>query len=358
MKLPLFICRILLSVTLATSSSMSALAASYYEIAERLAPREHTQLRQQWLEANPFNSEQLAVIDAIQAFYNNNVVEAEKRLTPLLLQASNPETHYWAGRIYGRLASEASIFNASSLAEKALDSFKRSVSLNPDFIPGHHALVQYYIRAPFFAGGSTDKARESARILNEIAPLEGALAQLNIALYEEDKTLILAQLDSFEKILSNEEQHSPESLSGNYFRIALHYMQLARYHEAFQALNVSLSHTDKALATPLGESPEEQLKRQERRYARQAILYQIGRLGVLSETNIKIGIAALESFLEGPKHPTYERHWAQLRYAQLLFKDGQALAAKDIIEALQIVDNEHYMEELDQLRKRIRKHVS
>ncbi|MGB2427207.1 MAG: tetratricopeptide repeat protein [Alteromonas sp.] len=358
MNLSVSIHRRLLAAILALSIVLPSYAAEYFEIAERLVSEEYAELRQQWLDANTFEPEQIIVIKAIQAFYNNDVEQAESLIEPVLNSAQNPETMYWAGRIYGRLASEASMFSAGSLAEKALDNFKRSVSMEPSFVHGQQALVQYYIRAPFFAGGSTEKALETATVLDAISPLEGALARLNIALSEEDDDQIQNQLAALETILSNEQAHTLDSLSGNYFRLALQYMQLENYEAAQVALNTSMRYNDDAITESPATTPEQQLNHQERLHARQAILYQTGRLGVFSETNIKASITALESFLQGPKHPNYEHHWGQLRYAQLLFIDGQTHAAIDIIEQLPEVDNENFEKTLKQLRKRIRKQSS
>ncbi len=59
----------------------------------------------------------------------------------------------------------------------ALETYKKSVEIDPDHIPGHKGLVAYYSNAPGIAGGSMKKAFEHAEEIKRIDAVQG-LAEL------------------------------------------------------------------------------------------------------------------------------------------------------------------------------------
>ena len=86
----------------------------------------------------------------------------------------------------------------------------------------------------------------------------------------------------------------------------------------------------------------------------QGIRYQLGRLGVISEQDIKLSIHALNDFITGPSHPSYEAHWANLRLAQLLHLDGQISKAKELVTRLPDIDNGQYSKLKKKLMRKLR----
>lgn len=72
------------------------------------------------------------------------------------------EAHYLLGGAYGSLAQQASLFSQASLASKTQAQFEEAVKLDPNHLDARMSLVEYYMLAPGFMGGSESKAMEQA----------------------------------------------------------------------------------------------------------------------------------------------------------------------------------------------------
>ena len=79
----------------------------------------------------------------------------------------------WLGRAYGEKADHSSWFTAISLAKKARIAFEKAVQLDPNNVEARSDLSEYYIEAPGFLGGGTDKAAAQA---NAVEKLDSATA--------------------------------------------------------------------------------------------------------------------------------------------------------------------------------------
>ncbi len=88
----------------------------------------------------------------------------------IALDPSNSRYHLWLGRVYGEKADHAGFLSAASLAGKVQDEFQRAVELNPRDVDARLDLAEFYLEAPGIIGGSTDKAREQARIIGTTDP--------------------------------------------------------------------------------------------------------------------------------------------------------------------------------------------
>jgi len=80
-------------------------------------------------------------------------------------QPKNAEHHYLLGVAYGQQAQKASMFKQASLAGKTKTELETAVSLDPNHVDARWGIMQFYMLAPGFIGGSEDKAIEQA---NEI----------------------------------------------------------------------------------------------------------------------------------------------------------------------------------------------
>jgi len=86
---------------------------------------------------------------------------------PLLEQAvsqspQDADAHYTLGCAYGKLALRSNVFRQASLARRTRNEFEQAVSLDPSHVLARFALVQYYVIAPNFFGGSIEKAQLQA----------------------------------------------------------------------------------------------------------------------------------------------------------------------------------------------------
>lgn len=93
----------------------------------------------------------------------------------------NSEYAHWLGRTWGRRAETSNWFVAPGNASKARQYFERAVALNPKNGEALNDLFDYYLQAPGFLGGGSQKAVEVARLISELDPAEGHFAQAQLA---------------------------------------------------------------------------------------------------------------------------------------------------------------------------------
>jgi len=104
------------------------------------------------------------------------------------LVTEDPENVEFQFRYSGALARKAQSsgkLKALMLLGKIKEGFKRTITLDPNHIGSHWALVDLYVSLPGIAGGSMAKAYRYANNLKEISPLDGYLALGYV--YEYDK---------------------------------------------------------------------------------------------------------------------------------------------------------------------------
>ena len=97
--------------------------------------------------------------------------------------------HRWLGRAYSRQVRRANRFKQLRLAKKIRRSFQTAVALAPDDVEARHDLLQFYLIAPGFAGGSVDKARAQAQAIRDRNPMLGRVAEGWIAEAGKDDAL-------------------------------------------------------------------------------------------------------------------------------------------------------------------------
>jgi tetratricopeptide (TPR) repeat protein len=90
----------------------------------------------------------------------------------LAIQRNRNKSDYymWLGRAYGEKADESSFITAAGLAKKIRANFEKAVELDPNNVGARSDLSEFYIEAPGFMGGGTDKAEEQAQKLMPIDP--------------------------------------------------------------------------------------------------------------------------------------------------------------------------------------------
>ncbi|MCI0349524.1 MAG: tetratricopeptide repeat protein [Acidobacteriales bacterium] len=98
---------------------------------------------------------------------------------------NNSNYHLWLGKAYGMKAQRAGGFTAMRYAGKARDEFVKAVQLDGSSVEAHSVLSDYYIDAPGFLGGGTDKARREAE---QVAAFSAPAAhRIKAQLFEKDK---------------------------------------------------------------------------------------------------------------------------------------------------------------------------
>src|SRR5271168_953816 len=96
-------------------------------------------------------------------------------------EPGSSQYHLWLGRAYGEKAERSTFLSAIVLAKKVRSEFETSVRLDPSNVEAHADLADYYVQAPWFLGGGTDKAVTQAQQLMSLDPAEAHLVRAQIA---------------------------------------------------------------------------------------------------------------------------------------------------------------------------------
>lgn len=130
-------------------------------------------------------------------------------------QAPNSaEAHYWLGSAYGTKARNSGMFSAAMLAGKTKDEFEKAVALNPNYVDARFALVEFYVIAPGFMGGSYDKALEQAQEIKKHDVLMGHRAYAFV--YSNQKKPELAKKEYLDGVAEQPGSAKAHSYLGQY----------------------------------------------------------------------------------------------------------------------------------------------
>lgn len=139
--------------------------------------------QQRWAEAQQFFSGLLSrrPADARVHFYLGQIAFSQQDYatavarfeTAVGLQQHNATFHLWLGRAYGRQAQHAFVWQQFWLAGKVRRQFETAVTLDPESVVARWDLMEYYLKAPGFLGGSREKAKRQAREIQRRDAAEG-----------------------------------------------------------------------------------------------------------------------------------------------------------------------------------------
>jgi tetratricopeptide (TPR) repeat protein len=110
--------------------------------------------------------------------WDKAVTECERAVA---LNPNNSFFQLWLGRAYGEKADHSSWLTALGLAKKTRNNFEKAVDLDSRNIEARSDLSEYYIEAPGFLGGGTEKAAAQADFVERIEPATAYYIRARIA---------------------------------------------------------------------------------------------------------------------------------------------------------------------------------
>ena len=225
------------------------------------------------------------------------------------LEEGNAVYHFWLGRTIGDQAEDANPLRQPGLARRTKAEFERAVALSPDYLDAREGLIEYYLSAPGFLGGSKEKARaEAAEIAKRNAFRGGALA-VTIALRSNDTT---AAIQGYESLIIS----YPDS-AGLYSSLAVLFGARRRWDDAWKAV-------DRLNALRPDWPPA--------RYA-------LGRMAAESGERLDQGETALRGYLEQEPEAGQPSHaGARWRLGMIAEKRGDRAGARREYEAALALD--------------------
>ncbi|MFN0098521.1 MAG: tetratricopeptide repeat protein [Gemmatimonadaceae bacterium] len=210
--------------------------------------------------------------------------------------------HLWLGNAVGQQASTASKVKQPFMARRIRAEFEKAIELDSTLIDARDGLIQFYLQAPGFMGGSPAKAREQQREIAKLDVVRGHLSAATIAWHGRDTV-------ATERALKAALTAAPDSVNTV---IALAQRQAAwgRTSAAFETMNGFLARHPTDIA----------------------IRFQWGRLAALSGTELARGETVLRAMLAEPdwvvERSRPSKAAVHYRLGMILEKSGKKPEAK------------------------------
>lgn len=97
------------------------------------------------------------------------------------LAPKDPRFHYQLAEVAGQKAEKASVFHQVSLGRQFKKEADLTLQLDPKHVGAMKDMIMFYIEAPAIVGGDKTKARAMALEIGKIDPVEGAIAEIQVA---------------------------------------------------------------------------------------------------------------------------------------------------------------------------------
>lgn len=252
--------------------------------------------------------------DPVAAYYMGRIAISENQLDravdhfekAIQLDGRNAEYYDWLGRAYGSKAQKANKLKLPLLARKTRMAWEKGLSIDPDNIDIMEGLVQYYLQAPGFLGGSKDKAGAMILEVKKRNGYRGSILAANICGSQKDS--VCAEREIRGMITAY-----PDSTAG-YVSLAAFHANAKRFEQAFDVIDGRLR-----------QKPNDV-----------QIQYALGRTSALSGQHLDRGEQALKNYIAHPPENAL-LSGAHLRLGMIYARKGdRALARKHYITALQI----------------------
>ena len=227
-----------------------------------------------------------------------DAIDAAERAVDL--GPSHAQAHYWLGNALGQRIGRVGMLRQAAMAPKLRAAFERALELDPGIHEARLNLMEFYLQAPSFAGGSVDKARAHAAELARRDPPRGHYAAGRLAMHAED-------FPAAAKAYGAAYTARPDNAN---FRMAAGtaYQATKQWPEAFKLYQAWTREEPTAAGA----------------------YYQMGRTAALSGQYLAEGEAALRRYLAlplGPGQPPYHHAWYRLGQVQAHAGDKAAARA-------------------------------
>lgn len=258
--------------------------------------------------------------------WDRSISTAQKAVA---LNPNSSEYHLWLGRAYGNKAEHSSWFTALTLARKTRAEFEKAVQLDNANSDARSDLAEYYMEAPGFLGGGSDKALAQAQQLE--AYNAAAAHWVTARLAEKDKRLPDAEAEYKKAIEASSDP------GGEWLNLASFYRRQKRYADMQQAVEHAVSYDKKNTNVLFGAAE---------------LLYHAGKNFPGASQFVRAYINSYKKpKLEEDTAPTFQAHYL---LGQILEKQGDKEgAANEYRAALELAsDYRQAKEGLDRVSRR------
>lgn len=229
---------------------------------------------------------------SLRAGQHEQAVEWAKKA--VALDPDNADYRLLLGDVYAVYVHDVSVFSKLGIVHKIRDAYKQAVAVGPDNAQAHMMLALFYVRAPAFVGGNTDKGHAQLRKLAKLDPVLADIAKARLAAHDEQYTK-----------------------AENLLRKAIKASHGQRGYMKLGHLMATQKHPEQAVAAyrkAIAAHPE-----------KADAYYQIGKLAALGKIDPEVGIKALETYVDmsidwSNGDPPF--CWAHYRLAQIYARQG------------------------------------
>jgi len=150
------------------------------------------------------------------------------------LDGKNSDFHLELGKVFGEMASHASIFSAGSLAVKFRKEVEVAIQIDPRNVDALDAMMQFKYQAPGIMGGSKDEARDLADKITALDPSEGNLSHAELAELEKNP----GQMEAFylKAVQANPKNYDAQIALAKFYTQSAH----AKYDEVVKHAQIAL----------------------------------------------------------------------------------------------------------------------
>jgi tetratricopeptide (TPR) repeat protein len=216
------------------------------------------------------------------------------------------EYFQFLGDTYGVIARDANVVRQGFLAPKMKAAWEKAVELDPKITGARLSLIQYYLQAPGFMGGSVDKAIETAK---QIVKLDAGLGHRQLGIiYEREKKIAEAEKEYLAMVASDAKYQS----------------QLINFYTLHSQPDKAFSILDQQLQ----KNPDDMMA-----------AYQYGKAAGISGKELDRGEQYLKKYLTyTPKQNEPSHAGAYLRMGMICEKRGNKTEAKKNYQAALKID--------------------
>lgn len=148
---------------------------------ERGRDREALQALKPMMQTRPGSSTLLMLRGRAQLALGQVSAAVESFRAAVAADPHGGEAYFWLGQSLARRIPQVDMLAKPALARELRSAYQKAVELSPQRIEAHEALLDFYLQAPGFFGGSMVKARRQAALIAHLNAARGARAEALIA---------------------------------------------------------------------------------------------------------------------------------------------------------------------------------
>jgi tetratricopeptide (TPR) repeat protein len=148
------------------------------------------------------------------------------------LDPNKSEYYLWLARAYGEKAEASNFVTAAALVKRIRTNFEKAVALDGNNVDARTDLAEFYVEAPGFMGGGTDKAASQAQAIGQYDAARAHWVNAKIA--EKKKDNATAEREYLEAIKADPD-------ADYWLNLASFYRRNGRYNDMDVAVSKAMS---------------------------------------------------------------------------------------------------------------------